>query len=119
MLFVGLAVINIFTIVYIVLACVTPSANSKLQFIRIEIVSWVACTISSSILIASGSYTVWMLRNLYGNAFNRTTGCLTLIVGIFCVAFGVKSLYEWLMYSWYRYSVENNHVNKQLVLKRM
>ena len=105
MLFVGLAAINSFTIVYIVLACVTPSANSKIQFIRIEIVSWVACTISSSILIASGSYTVWMLRNLYGNTFNRTTGCLTLIVGIFCVAFGVKSLYEWFMYSEYRHLI--------------
>ena len=98
-LFTGLAVTNIFTIVYIVLVCVKSKDRSKDMFIRIEIVSWVASTISSFILIAAGTYTVFMLRKLYGNAFNRTTLFLTLIVIIFCLAFGVKSIYEWRMYS--------------------
>ena len=98
-LFAGLAVSNIFTIVYIVLVCVKSKEKSKDMFIRIEIVSWVASTISSFILIEAGTYTVVMLRKLYGNAFNRTTLFLTLIVIIFCLAFGVKSIYEWRMYS--------------------
>ena len=88
------------------------------KFIRIEIVCWVASTISSVILIAAGLYTVLMLRKLYGSDFNRTQGCLTLIVVIFIIAFGTKSTYEWIMYKIHRATGENQ-VNKNLVLLLM
>jgi len=104
-LFSGLFIINVFTLVNIILLCKKANRGSATymeKFIRIEIVSWVASTISSAILIAAGLYTVIMLRKLYGSDFNRTKGCLTLIVVIFFVAFGIKSTYEWVMYKLHR-----------------
>ena len=114
-LFVGLFLINVFTLVNIILLC-TKTRETKAymdKFIRIEIISWVASTFSSALLIAAGLYTIMMLRKLYGNDFNKTKGCLTLIVVIFCIAFGTKSIYEWGMYKMH---IEKK---KELVLEMM
>ena len=65
-------------------------------------VSWSFSTLSKLVLIGAGTYTICMLRKLYGKDFNRTSFCLALIVFVFCLAYFCKTVFEWTLYIVYK-----------------
>ena len=78
--------------------------KDKKKFVKLEIASWIFGSLSAIILITSSAYTVVILRRLYGNDFSRTTRFMMVIVSIFVLAFSGRTIYEWVMYFYFRAS---------------
>lgn len=104
MLVAGIALSNLFSTAFIVFICIDNGdiLKDKKKFVRLEIASWVFGTLTAIILITSSAYTVVILKRLYGNDFSRTTGFMIIIVVIFCLAFGGRTVYEWVMFFYFR-----------------
>jgi hypothetical protein len=118
MLVAGIILSNLFLIAFVIFFSIDDpdvSINKdKKKFVKLEIASWVFGTLTAIILITSSAYTVVILKRLYGNDFSRTTGFMIIIVVTFCLAFGARTLYEWIMYFYYR-----KEQNPNLVLDMM
>lgn len=118
MLVAGIILSNLFLIAFVIFFSIDDpdvSINKdKKKFVKLEIASWVFGTLTAIILITSSAYTVVILKRLYGNDFSRTTGFMIVIVVTFCLAFGARTLYEWIMYFYYR-----KEQNPNLVLNMM
>lgn len=118
MLVAGIILSNLFLIAFVIFFSIDDpdvSINKdKKKFVKLEIASWVFGTLTAIILITSSAYTVVILKRLYGNDFSRTTGFMIVIVVTFCLAFGARTLYEWIMYFYYR-----KEQNPNLVLDMM
>ena len=105
MLVVGIVLSNLFLIAFIVFFSIhhdEATEKDKKKFAKLEISSWVFGTFTAIILISSSAYTVVILKRLYGNDFSRTTGFMIIIVVIFCLAFGGRTVYEWVMFFYFR-----------------
>lgn len=67
-------------------------------FVELEVVCSVVDICSAFLLLASAAYTIYMLRTLFGNDFNREARKMTLIAMIFCLSFLAKVSYQWTMF---------------------
>ena len=118
MLVAGIILSNLFLIAFVIFFSIddpdVSKNKDKKEFVKLEIASWVFGTLTAIILITSSAYTVVILKRLYGNDFSRTTGFMIIIVVTFCLAFGARTLYEWIMYFYYR-----KEQNPNLVLDMM
>lgn len=65
----------------------------------LEFVYWVTDSVTYTTLLFSAIYTVYKLRS-FGEDFNREANRMTLIMIIFCTAFGIKTSFEWIMFSY-------------------
>ena len=68
------------------------------EFLDLEVSSWIADSVSTFILICSATYTICKLRRVFGSDFNREANKMTCIMVIFCIAFAVKTAYQWGMF---------------------
>ena len=101
MLFIGLAISNAFFVVFLLILAIKVNPNSHAFFVHLEIASWFLGTFSAMTLIGSTLYTSWVLRNLYGADFKKTSLEILLIGGIFVLAFASRSTFEWVMFHYY------------------
>ena len=100
-LMVGLALCNgifaIFVIYLVQTAKAATPAERQSKFVELEIWSWVFESLSTFVLVASGFYTVSILRR-FGIDLKSTYVRISAILFIFSLCYVIKTLYYWAMY---------------------
>jgi hypothetical protein len=64
----------------------------------LELVCWLTDSVSELTLLASAIYSIYKLRAVQGGAIIKVANRMTLIMIVFCAAFGIKTGYQWTMF---------------------
>ena len=98
----GLALWNVFFIIYIViLAIVNTNSISNQSQIVVDLVCWSVGLLSNLVLISTVVYCLRKLKHLYEDELHIVKGevnKIRLIVTVFSLSFATKSIYEWTFF---------------------
>lgn len=95
-LYSGLVLINVLTIVFIV---VIATDNDEMgTYVDTAIVVWIAQSVAATVLLFSAVLTVVSMRKLFGSEFKMEQIRMVAIVTIFVVAYLTQTVFSWVTY---------------------